>query len=335
MKKTFSIVCIIIVMSILLLILTSCGVLNHLELSNPLLRRITRYNASEEALAKKLCTAIQNQDAEALRELFSPSVADRLPGLSDDIERLLSLCGNDLLTVESHMLSESGSIEAGERVMNSNYLATVTTSDTEYYLHLTMCVEDTMNSENEGIKQIFVYTPEQEDYITFPYTSGDEGICFFSLDEPWYNSNDLQRWSLQMEDDLIDLNPPILSSEGSLLLPLFSLLDTLDATYSQNEADGSIDLVHENKHFRITFPKADNENYQWIALTDLDLERELRLSNSEKYCGLYTVIDGTIYLHQKSGEYLFTHLGYEHYRIKKDNIYFVCPKNNTNSKDQS
>ena len=206
MKKTFSIVCIVIVMSILLLALTSCG----LELSNPLLRRVTRYNASEEALAKKLCTAIQNQDAEALRELFSPSVADRLPGLSDDIERLLSLCGNDLLTVESHMLSESGSIEAGERVMNSNYLATVTTSDTEYYLHLTMCVEDTMNSENEGIKRIFVYTPEQEDYITFPYTSGDEGICFFSLDEPWYDSNDLQRLPHKMGNDQIDLNPPIL-----------------------------------------------------------------------------------------------------------------------------
>ena len=334
MKKTFSIACIVIVISILLLALTSCGVLNHLGLSNPLLRRITRYNASEEALAKKLCTAIQNQDAEALRELFSQSVADRLPGLSDDIERLLSLCGNDLLTVESHMLSESGSIEAGERVMNSNYLATVTTSDTEYYLHLTMCVEDTMNSENEGIKRIFVYTPEQEDYITYPYTSGDEGICFFSLDEPWYNSNDLQSRPLQMGDDLVDLNPPILLSKGSLLFPLFSLLDALGATYSQNEADGSIDLVHENKHFRITFPEADNENYQWIALTDLDLERELRLSNSEKYCGLYTVIDGTIYLHQKSGEYLFTHLGYEHYRIK-DNIYFVRPKNNANSKDQS
>lgn len=115
---------------------------------------------------------------------------------------------------------------------------------------------------------------------------------------------------------------------------MFSLLDALGATYSQNEADGSIDLVHENKHFRITFPEADNENYQWIALTDLDLERELRLSNSEKYCGLYTVIDGTIYLHQKSSEYLLYHLGYEDYPIK-DNIYFVRPKNNTNNKDKS
>ena len=210
---------------------------------------------------------------------------------------------------------------------------TVTTSETEYYLNLNMCIEDTEHPENEGIKRIFVYTPEQKTYISFSYTSG-EGICFFSLDEPWYNSNDLQRWSLQMADDRIDLNPPILSSEGSLLLPLFSLLDTLDATYSQNEADGSIDLVHENKHFRITFPEADNENYQWIALTDLDLERELRLSNSEKYCGLYTVIDGTVYLHQKSGEYLLYHLGYEDYPIK-DNIYFVRPKNNANSKDQS
>lgn len=66
MKKTFSIVCIIIVMSILLLALTSCG----LELSNPLLRRVTRYNDAEKELAEKACTAIQNQDAEALRELF-------------------------------------------------------------------------------------------------------------------------------------------------------------------------------------------------------------------------------------------------------------------------
>ena len=45
MKKVIVIFCIVIVMSILLLALTSCGVLNHLGLSNPLLRRITRYIA--------------------------------------------------------------------------------------------------------------------------------------------------------------------------------------------------------------------------------------------------------------------------------------------------
>ena len=90
MKKTFSIACIVIVISILLLALTSCGVLNHLELSNSLLRRVTRYNDAEKELAKKACTAIQNQDAEALRELFSEGAIKRVPNLSNDIDKLLS-----------------------------------------------------------------------------------------------------------------------------------------------------------------------------------------------------------------------------------------------------
>ena len=313
MKKTFSIVCIVIVMSILLLTLTSCG-------DNPFQRLIQR-TSPQEIIAKNVCDAIANRDSQKLYQLFSEEVKMNVPDLKEKTDKLLEIYGKDSLEIQTRALSGGSDYHSGEKQSYETTLVTVTTSETEYYLNLNMCIEDTEHPENEGIKRIFVYTPEQKTYISFSYTSG-EGICFFSLD-------DLQRWSLQMEDDLIDLNPPILSSEGSLLLPLFSLLDALDAAYSQNEADGSIDLVHENKHFRITFPEADNENYQWIALTDLDLERELRLSNSEKYCGLYTVIDGTIYLHQKSGEYLLYHLGYEDYPIK-DNIYFVRPKNNTN-----
>ena len=325
MKKVFVISAIVIVMSILLLTLTSCG-------DNPFQRLIQR-TSPQEIIAKNVCDAIANRDSQKLYQLFSEEVKMNVPDLKEKTDKLLETYGKDCLEIQTRELSGGSDYHSGEKQSYETTLVTVTTSETEYYLNLNMCIEDTELPENEGIKRIFVYTPEQKTYISFSYTSG-EGICFFSLDEPWYNSNDLQRWSLQMEDDLIDLNPPILSSEGSLLLPLFSLLDTLDATYSQNEADGSIDLVHENKHFRITFPEADNENYQWIALTDLDLERELRLSNSEKYCGLYTVIDGTVYLHQKSGEYLLYHLGYEDYPIK-DNIYFVRPKNNTNNKDKS
>lgn len=326
MKKVFVISAIVIVMSILLLTMTSCG-------DNPFQRLIQR-TSPQEKIAKNVCDAIANRDSQKLYQLFSEEVKMNVPDLKEKTDKLLETYGKDSLEIQTRELSGGSDYHSGEKQSYETTLVTVTTSDTEYYLNLNMCIEDTEHPENEGIKRIFVYTPEQKTYISFSYTSG-EGICFFSLDEPWYDSNDLQRsWSLQMEDDIIDLNPPILLSKGSLLFPLFSLLDTLDATYSQNEADGSIDLVHENKHFRITFPEADNENYQWIALTDLDLERELRLSNSEKYFGLYTVIDGTIYLHQKSGEYLFTHLGYEHYRIN-DNIYFVRPKNNANSKDQS
>ena len=325
MKKVFVISAIVIVMSILLLTMTSCG-------DNPFQRLIQR-TSPQEIIAKNVCDAIANRDSQKLYQLFSEEVKMNVPDLKEKTDKLLETYGKDSLEIQTRELSGGSDYHSGEKQSYETTLVTVTTSETEYYLNLNMCIEDTEHPENEGIKQIFVYTPEQKTYISFSYTSG-EGICFFSLDEPWYNSNDLQRWSLQIEDDRLDLNPPILSSEGSLLLPLFSLLDTLDATYSQNDADGSIDLVHENKHFRITFPETDNENYQWIALTDLDLERELRLSNSEKYCGLYTVIDGTVYLHQKSGEYLLYHLGYEDYPIK-DNIYFVRPKNNTNNKDKS
>lgn len=325
MKKVFVISAIVIVMSILLLTMTSCG-------DNPFQRLIQR-TSPQEIIAKNVCDAIANRDSQKLYQLFSEEVKMNVPDLKEKTDKLLETYGKDSLEIQTRELSGGSDYHSGEKQSYETTLVTVTTSETEYYLNLNMCIEDTEHPENEGIKRIFVYTPEQKTYISFSYTSG-EGICFFSLDEPWYDSNDLQSRPLKMGNDLIDLNPPILLSKGSLLYPLFSLLDALDAAYSQNEADGSIDLVHENKHFRITFPEADNENYQWIALTDLDLERELRLSNSEKYCGLYTVIDGTVYLHQKSGEYLLYHLGYEDYPIK-DNIYFVRPKNNTNNKDKS
>ena len=257
MKKVFVISAIVIVMSILLLTMTSCG-------DNPF-QRLIQLTSPQEIIAKNVCDAIANRDSQKLYQLFSEEVKMNVPDLKEKTDKLLETYGKDSLEIQTRELSGGSDYHSGEKQSYETTLVTVTISDTEYYLNLNMCIEDTEHPENEGIKRIFVYTPEQKTYITFPYTSGDEGICFFSLDEPWYNSNDLQRsWSLQMEDDIIDLNPPILLSKGSLLFPLFSLLDTLDAAYSQNEADGSIDLVHENKHFRITFPEADNENYQWI-----------------------------------------------------------------------
>lgn len=126
--------------SILLLALTSCG----LELSNPLLRRVTRYNDAEKELAEKACTAIQNQDAEALRELFSEGAIKRVPNLSNDIDKLLSLFGTDIVSFDTGLPFDSGSIEGGERVTDATCLATITTSDKEYTLNLSMRVEDTV-----------------------------------------------------------------------------------------------------------------------------------------------------------------------------------------------
>ena len=161
MKKTFSTVCIVIVMSILLLALTSCG----LELSNPLLRRVTRYNDAEKELAEKACTAIQNQDAEALRELFSEGAIKRVPNLSNDIDKLLSLFGTDIVSFDTGLPFDSGSIEGGERVTDATCLATITTSDKEYTLNLSMRVEDTVHPEEIGLNYILVYMPEQRPYV--------------------------------------------------------------------------------------------------------------------------------------------------------------------------
>ena len=304
MKKTFSIVCIIIVMSILLLALTSCG----LELSNPLLRRVTRYNDAEKELAEKACTAIQNQDAEALRELFSEGAIKRVPNLSNDIDKLLSLFGTDIVSFDTGLPFDSGSIEGGERVTDATCLATITTSDKEYTLNLSMRVEDTVHPEEIGLNYILVYMPEQRPYVILLNNANREGIQVFSLDEPWYDQNALESWTLYMNDEIVNIDPPILSANG-VLFPLFPLLDTLGAAYSQDAENQSIDVEYEDKHYRFTFPETENSNYQWISLTDLDNGRELRLSNSEKYHGLYTVIDGALYLSYDTGHYICSYLG--------------------------
>ena len=310
MKKTFSIVCIVIVMSILLLALTSCG----LELSNPLLRRVTRYNDAEKELAEKACTAIQNQDAEALRELFSEGTIKRVPNLSNDIDKLLSLFGTDIVSFDTGLPFDSGSIEGGERVTDATCLATITTSDKEYTLNLSMRVEDTVHPEEIGLNYILVYMPEQRPYVILLNNAGSEGVQIFSLDEPWYDQNALESWTLYMNDEIVNIDPPIQSANG-LLFPLFPLLDTLGATYSQDAENQSIDVEYEDKHYRFTFPETENSNYQWISLTDLDNGRELRLSNSEKYYGLYTVIDGALYLSYDTGHYICSYLGY---RVNRD-----------------
>ena len=305
MKKTFSIACIVIVISILLLALTSCG----LELSNPLLRRVTRYNDAEKELAEKACTAIQNQDAEVLRELFSEGAIKRVPNLSNDIDKLLSLFGTDIVSFDTGLPFDSGSIEGGERVTDATCLATITTSDKEYTLSLSMRVEDTVHPEEIGLNYILVYMPEQRPYVILLNNANREGVQIFSLDEPWYDQNALESWTLYMNDEIVNIDPPIQSANG-LLFPLFPLLDTLGATYSKDAENQSIDVEYEDKHYRFTFPETENSNYQWISLTDLDNGRELRLSNSEKYHGLYTVIDGSLYLSYDTGHYICSYFGY-------------------------
>lgn len=209
---------------------------------------------------------------------------------------------------------DSGSIEGGERVTDATCLATITTSDKEYTLNLSMRVEDTVHPEEIGLNYILVYMPEQRPYVILLNNANREGIQVFSLDEPWYDQNALESWTLYMNDEIVNIDPPILSANG-VLFPLFPLLDTLGAAYSQDAENQSIDVEYEDKHYRFTFPETENSNYQWISLTDLDNGRELRLSNSEKYHGLYTVIDGSLYLSYDTGHYICSYLGY---RVNRD-----------------
>ena len=76
MKKTFSIVCIIIVMSILLLTLTSCG-------DNPF-QRLIQLTSPQEKIAKNVCDAIANRDSQKLYQLFSEEVKMNLPDLKEN-----------------------------------------------------------------------------------------------------------------------------------------------------------------------------------------------------------------------------------------------------------
>lgn len=87
MKKVFVISAIVIVMSILLLTMTSCG-------DNPFQRLIQR-TSPQEIIAKNVCDAIANRDSQKLYQLFSEEVKMNVPDLKEKTDKLLETYGKD------------------------------------------------------------------------------------------------------------------------------------------------------------------------------------------------------------------------------------------------
>lgn len=117
MKKVFVISAIVIVMSILLLTMTSCG-------DNPFQRLIQR-TSPQEIIAKNVCDAIANRDSQKLYQLFSEEVKMNVPDLKEKTDKLLETYGKDSLEIQTRELSGGSDYHSGEKQSYETTLVTV------------------------------------------------------------------------------------------------------------------------------------------------------------------------------------------------------------------
>lgn len=267
-----------------------------------------------ENTAKKLCSAIQKKEPDKLLNLFSNTVIEATPDLKTQIADFFDWLGTDFEITKTVSNASSVSIKNYQRYVSGGGGITINKDHCEYKISFGIQIEDTEKPDNKGVEYMEIYPSELKAlaHYIYPFT----GIKFVSTDDSWYDEKGMFKGTNVIEiadngniESVSALYPVIFFEDGGSLFPLFSVLNAIDAEYLWDKENETIDIRHNGRHLQLTFQPSNTEHFKWIALTDMDNSRHLRLSNTPYYDGLYTNIDGNLYLESESAGYLLHYLG--------------------------
>lgn len=141
----------------------------------------------EEARREEIMEAINNQDGDAIYEMFAPNVQEDVETLTEDIEALLSYMDGPIENWEPVGGYSSNRTNEGNRgsMYKANYY--VNTEESRYVLGFTEYLHDSSDRNNVGVRIIYLCTAEDyaDDDITFPITPGPR--IFLSEEGVWSN----------------------------------------------------------------------------------------------------------------------------------------------------
>lgn len=151
MKKIF------VMLSIFVLLLTSCS------LGGPQMNCTTKTDRQiANNTLEQLLDAIQKQDKDIIKYLFSRKVNEEVGELDNDIIDLLNFFQGEIISFDdwagigTDSLKEHGKIRTE---LQSSY--SVKTSSREYYIAIKECTVDTFNLNNVGIMSIYIIYAEE------------------------------------------------------------------------------------------------------------------------------------------------------------------------------
>ena len=240
---------------ILLMLLLSCtGCTSRIAAMEALGQRSD--SASWKAL-NAFTAALENQDAEALRALFSPNTR-RSTDLDTPIAELLALTKGHRIRAEWDGLCGSGmSTHDGRRIENAFFHFDLYVDDTPYYVHFDLTYRDNRDADALGLTFLVLrsdYVACNESYVP---PEGD-GMYVFA-----YTGTDYQTRRVD--------NIPIIWTEPERLLTEAELLAAVDEDPLAAEVVAALGPPHAMRWSTPVYQLADEDGEARFALVNNDV----------------------------------------------------------------
>lgn len=139
----------------------------------------------EEARRDEIIEAINNQDVDAIYEMFAPNVQEDVETLTEDIEALLSYVDGPIEDWRNLGAYSSNTTDEGNRgsMYRINYY--VDTEESQYVLGFTEYLRDSSDRDNVGLRIIYLCTAEDYDSDAMYFTETPGVRTFLSEEGVW------------------------------------------------------------------------------------------------------------------------------------------------------
>ena len=121
------------------------------------------YHGKLDDLFSGITTAINDQDATALKTLFADSVLQQDTDFDENLEVLLGFIQGRIISYEVKGHSGEKSADNGERVAREQSWYVVKTEQESYIFIIIACLEDTTNPDNVGVETLRVLREADKD----------------------------------------------------------------------------------------------------------------------------------------------------------------------------
>lgn len=150
---------------ILLIFLVNIFLLSSCSIGGSKTAMLNKENDDKKADARldQVIEAIQNQDKEALRSMFSKQALDEAQDLDGSMDYLFKLFQGEVKSKKRDGLLASETINYGHNTKEVKSAYTVETDKQKYIFFFLECTEDTDNPDNVGLYTLRVIKAEDKD----------------------------------------------------------------------------------------------------------------------------------------------------------------------------
>lgn len=127
-----------------------------------------------ETRLEQVINAINGQDKEALKEMFSKQVLDDAEDLDGRIDYLFESTQGDIVSWGDKAGNVNSSNDHGNKRVDSKYEFSIKTEQNEYMIFIFEVTKDTKHPEDIGVFMLQIYDPKDRDSL---FDWGNEKKC--------------------------------------------------------------------------------------------------------------------------------------------------------------